>query len=135
MGLEGGPRPTVHAAGGLVVRSGDQGGEVLVVHRPKHDDWSLPKGKLQAGEQFEDAALREVEEETGYVCELEYEAGSVTYRDTQDRLKLVRYWRMRPMEGEGRFTPTEEVDEIRWAPLGEARNLLTYPRDRDLLER
>lgn len=135
MGLRWGLHSTVHAAGGIVIRPGAQRREVLVIHRPKHDDWSFPKGKVQSGEWFEDAALREVEEETGFVCELEYEAGSVTYRDAQDRPKLVRYWRMRPIQGEGRFTPTAEVDEIRWAPLEEARQLLTYPHDRDLLER
>ncbi len=124
----------VHAAGGIVLRPGAPGGEVLVIHRPKHGDWSFPKGKLQTGERFEEAALREVEEETGYVCELDYEAGSVTYRDAEGMPKLVRYWRMHPVEGEGRFVATSEVDEIRWLPLEEARHLLTYPHDRDLLE-
>ncbi len=119
----------------MVIRSGAPGGEVLLIHRPEHGDWSLPKGKVESGERFEDAALREVEEEIGYVCEVDYEAGSVTYRDTQDRPKLVRYWRMHPVEGEGRFEATSEVDEIRWVPLDEAGDLLTSPHDRDLLER
>lgn len=104
-----------------------------MIHRPKHGDWSFPKGKVQSGERFEDAALREVEEETGYTCELDHEAGSITYRDAEDRPKLVRYWRMHPVEGEGRFTPNAEVDEIRWASLEEARDILTYPPDRDVL--
>ncbi len=129
-----GLRSVVRAAGGVVVRSGGRGAEVLLIHRPKHGDWSFPKGKVQTGERFEDAALREVKEETGYVCELEHEAGSVTYRDAENRPKLVRYWRMRPVEGEGRFEATSEVDEIRWVSFGEARHLLTYPHDRELLE-
>lgn len=129
------PLSPVHAAGGVVVRPGAPAGEVLVVHRPEYDDWSFPKGKLQSGERFEDAALREVEEETGYTCELDYEAGSVSYRDSEDRPKLVRYWRMHPVAGEGRFSPTTEIDEIRWVPLEEARHVLTYPHDRDLLDR
>ncbi|MFN2557911.1 MAG: NUDIX hydrolase [Nitriliruptorales bacterium] len=129
-----GLRSAVHAAGGIVVRPGASGGEILVIHRPKHGDWSFPKGKLQTGERFQDAALREVEEETGYVCELDYEAGSVTYRDAEDRPKLVRYWRMHPVAGEARFVPTPEVDEIRWVAFEEARHLLTYSHDRDLLE-
>lgn len=135
MALGGGPRSAVHAAGGVIVRGGSRGDEVLLIHRPKHDDWSFPKGKVQAGERFEDAALREVEEETGYICELEYEAGSVTYRDSESRPKLVRYWRMHPVQGEGRFTATGEVDEIRWVPIDEASDILTYPHDRELLER
>ncbi|MDQ3932142.1 MAG: NUDIX hydrolase [Actinomycetota bacterium] len=135
MVLGGGRLSVVHAAGGLVVRGGSRGEEVLLIHRPKHDDWSFPKGKVQSGERFEDAALREVEEETGYTCELEYEAGSVTYRDSDDRPKLVRYWRMHPVQGEGRFTATPEVDEIRWVLLDEASQVLTYPHDRDLLAR
>ncbi len=130
-----GPPSVVHAAGGVVVRPGTRGAEVLVIHRPKHGDWSFPKGKVQTGERFEEAALREVEEETGYVCELEHEAGSVTYRDAENRPKLVRYWRMRAVEGEGRFEATSEVDEIRWVSFEEARHLLTYPHDRELLER
>ena len=120
--------PEVRAAGG-VVRRGDR---ILVVHRPKYDDWSLPKGKLDPGESFEDAALREVEEETGFVCELGDELEPTTYRDGKGRLKLVRYWEMTPVDERG-FEPTREVDELRWLTPAEARELLTYDRDRDLV--
>jgi 8-oxo-dGTP diphosphatase len=117
----------VLAAGGLVLRNGD----VAVVHRPRYDDWSLPKGKLDEGEDFEQAALREVEEETGLRCSLGRTLGDTTYRDRKDRLKLVRYFEMRPESGD--FTPNDEVDELRWLPLAEARETLTYDFDRDLV--
>ena len=77
--------PDVHAAGGLVVRDGGDGPEVAVVHRPKYEDWSLPKGKLDAGESFERAALREIEEETGLRCELVSELQPARYRDRKGR--------------------------------------------------
>lgn len=118
----------VEAAGGLVV---DDDGRVALVHRPKYDDWTLPKGKLDRGESFEDAALREVEEETGLRCELGRELGSTRYRDSRGRPKLARYWEMRPLEG--RFEPNDEVDELRWLEPDAAAELLTYERDRELL--
>ncbi|HEX8053666.1 MAG TPA: NUDIX hydrolase [Thermoleophilaceae bacterium] len=117
----------VLAAGGVVRRDG----LVAVVHRPKYDDWTLPKGKLDEGESFEEAALREVEEETGLRCELGEELESTTYRDRHGREKLVRYWAMTPASGE--FEPNREVDELRWVTPDEARALLTYERDRDVL--
>ena len=117
----------VRAAGGVVVR----GGEVLVVHRPKYDDWSLPKGKAEPGEPDEACALREVEEETGLVCELGDELGTVRYRDRLDRPKAVRYWEMRPVSGA--FEPTGEVDEIRWIRPADALRVLTYAHDGEVL--
>jgi 8-oxo-dGTP diphosphatase len=111
-----------------VIRSGDLVG---VVHRPKYGDWTFPKGKLDPGEGFEGAALREVEEETGLRCELGDELPSTTYRDAKGREKLVRYWEMTPVAGE--FEPNDEVDELRWVTPDEARRMLTYERDRELL--
>ena len=102
-------------------------GRVLVVHRPKYDDWAFPKGKLEAGESWEDAAVREVEEETGLRCELGELVGSTRYG-----LKEVRYFSM-TCAGEPRAQ--NEVDEVRWLPLAEAAALLTYERDADLLRR
>jgi 8-oxo-dGTP diphosphatase len=119
----------VRAAGGLVVRDG----KVLLVHRPKYDDWSFPKGKCDAGESDEVCALREVEEETGLRCELLDEIGETSYRDARGRPKIVRYWRMRPVVGQ--FTPHDEVDEIRWETPELAAGLLSWPRDLPLLER
>ena len=117
----------VEAAGGVVVRDG----EVLLVHRPRYDDWTLPKGKLGRGESFEDAALREVEEETGLRCSLGRELPSARY-EVNGRPKLVRYWLMTP-QGETPFVPNDETDAVRWLSPGEALALLSYDRDRDVL--
>jgi 8-oxo-dGTP diphosphatase len=117
----------VLAAGGLVLRDG----EVAVVHRPRYDDWSLPKGKLDEGEDFEQAALREVAEETGLRCRLGRSLGDTSYRDRKDRVKLVRYFEMHPEGGE--FTPNDEVDELRWIPLAEAGEALSYDFDKELV--
>jgi len=121
----------VRAAGGLVVRDGTAGPVVAVVHRPKYEDWSLPKGKLDEGEQWADAALREVEEETGMRCELGEELEPARYRDRKGRSKLVRFWRMRVLDGE--FVPADEVDELRWLAPPEAGELLSYDHDRRLV--
>ncbi len=118
----------VRAAGGLVVRDG----KVLLVHRPKYDDWSFPKGKCDAGEPDEACALREVAEETGLRCELLEEIGETSYLDGKGRPKVVRYWRMRALDGE--FVPHDEVDEIRWEAPERAAAILSSPRDLPLLE-
>jgi 8-oxo-dGTP diphosphatase len=123
----------VNAAGGVVWRRGGEAVEVLVVHRPRYDDWSLPKGKLDPGEGFEEAALREVEEETGLSCELGSKLPDVTYDDHKGRSKLVRYWTMTAADRGGEFTPNDEVDELRWLPVAEAGGLLSYEPDRELL--
>ena len=123
--------PEVRAAGGVVVRERAGRPEVAIVHRPDHDDWSLPKGKLEPGEGWADAALREVEEETGLRCELGRELGSVSYSDRKGRDKLVRWWLMRPLGGA--FEPGDEVDELRWEPREAALELLDYPHDRELV--
>jgi 8-oxo-dGTP pyrophosphatase MutT (NUDIX family) len=117
----------VRAAGGLVVRDG----LVLLVHRPKYDDWTFPKGKAEDGETDEDCALREVHEETGFTCELVSPAGVTEYVDSKGRPKVVHWFVMRPLEGE--FEPTDEVDELRWGPPAVAAELLSYGRDIRLL--
>ena len=119
----------VRAAGGLVVR--DE--QVLLVHRPKYDDWTFPKGKADDGESDEECAVREVGEETGLRCRLEQELGATEYVDARGRPKRVRWWRMLPVDDHG-FTPNEEVDELRWVTPEEAARLLTYDRDVALLE-
>ena len=120
------------AAGGVVWRRGGAGDvEVLLVHRPKYDDWSLPKGKLDDGEAAPDAALREVAEETGLRCRLGDELACSTYRDRKGRPKIVRYWTMQPVGG--RFEANAEVDEVRWLPIDDAAVVLSYADDRRLL--
>ena len=111
----------------MVVRDG----RVLLVHRPRYDDWAFPKGKLDPGESFEDAALREVEEETGVRCTLGRELSPASY-EVRGRPKLVRYWLMEP-HVETEFVPNEETDEVRWLTPDEARALLSYDHDRELL--
>jgi 8-oxo-dGTP diphosphatase len=125
---------TVRAAGGVVWRRSPAGAlEVLVVHRPRYDDWGLPKGKAEPGESDADCAQREVEEETGLRCTIGDEVGAVEYVDNQGRPKVVRYFAMQP-EG-GAFSPHAEVDEVRWLDVASAVRKLTYAHDRALLER
>jgi len=130
------PSPgVVRASGGVVWRrSGDGAVEILLVHRPRYDDWSLPKGKCDPGESDEACGLREVEEETGFTCRLGAELPSTRYRDNKDRPKVVRYWAMEPRAGEGRFVPNDEIDEIRWLPADEALRHLSYDHDRPVVE-
>jgi 8-oxo-dGTP diphosphatase len=118
----------VRAAGGVVIRDG----RVLLVHRARYGDWSLPKGKLEPGESWQEGALREVEEETGLRCELGGEVGRTHYFDSRGRSKEVRYFRM---SSSGEAEARNEVDEVRWVPLDDAGELLSYERDRSLLDR
>jgi 8-oxo-dGTP diphosphatase len=121
----------VRAAGGVITRTNASGElEILVVHRPGHDDWSLPKGKREPGETDEACALREVQEETGLTCTLGRELPSVSYRDARGRPKTVRYWTMVPT-GEARAQ--NEIDAVRWLTIADALEKLTYPRDRELI--
>jgi 8-oxo-dGTP diphosphatase len=121
----------VHAAGGLVVRPD---GRIAVIHRPRYDDWSLPKGKLEPDEGFEQGALREVEEETGIRGRIVAELSPTSYVDRKGRDKLVRWYRM-DLDGEPlAFAPNDEVDELRWLTPSEARDLLSYEHDRSLVE-
>lgn len=124
----------IRAAGGLVWRIGpNRQVEVLLVHRPRYDDWSLPKGKADPGETDEDCARREVFEETGIRAALEAPLPAVRYLDRKARPKVVRYWCMRPVSEPEPFLPNHEVDEIAWLPLDEALHRLTYPHDRELV--
>lgn len=118
----------IEAAGGVVWRetSGNQL-EVLVVHRPHRKDWSLPKGKRHHRESALDCAIREVYEETGMRCTIGPELPETRYSDRRGRPKRVRYWSMHDPIGE--FRPNGEVDEIRWLPLDQAAELLTYRHD------
>jgi len=132
---------TIRAAGGVVWRrseSATNGGgvEVALVHRPRYDDWSLPKGKLGPGEPEVEGAVREVLEETGHHVRIGRPLGETRYEKVVGKVarpKVVRWWAMQATTGA--FTPTREVDDLRWAPLSEAEQLLTRDTDRELLRR
>ncbi|MPZ15372.1 MAG: NUDIX domain-containing protein [Chloroflexi bacterium] len=131
----------IKAAGGVVWRRVSDDAdeptiEVAVIHRPRYDDWTIPKGKLAPGESELEGAVREVLEETGHRVHVGRPLGEVRYTKTTaagDRPKVVRYWAMEA-DG-GSFTATPEVDDLRWLSLAEAGSVLTFERDRELLER
>ncbi|MFB6720307.1 NUDIX domain-containing protein [Kribbella sp. NPDC056345] len=127
---------TVIAAGGVVWRERRGIREVLLVHRPRYDDWSLPKGKLTQREHILLAARREIEEETGVQVVLGAPLGVQRYpirKNGATAQKLVHYWSAVPTGGVD-FEPNDEVDEIDWLPVDEARSRLSYPRDVDILD-
>jgi 8-oxo-dGTP pyrophosphatase MutT (NUDIX family) len=126
------PEGLVRAAGGVLHREG----LVAVVHRPRYDDWTLPKGKLEPGEDDLAAALREVLEETGHRATVERDLGTIEYqveRGGRQLPKVVRYYAMRAQSGD--FAPHSEVDQLRWLPREQASELLSYDRDREVLDR
>ncbi len=116
-----------------MIRESKSGAKVLIVHRPRYDDWSLPKGKLEKGESLSSAAHREVLEETGYSCELGDRLPIMIYRDGKNRSKAVVYWIMKVRSGS--FRANKEVDEARWVRRKRALRMLDYERDADLLRR
>ncbi len=134
---------TVRAAGGIVARApkfapvagaaGAGSAELLVIHRPGHGDWSLPKGKLDDGESWEQAAVREVHEETGLVVRATRFVAAIHYVDAHRRPKEVRYFEMQIL-GDEPFTPTSEVDEVRWCHVDRVGELLSYDTDRAVVE-
>jgi phosphohistidine phosphatase SixA/ADP-ribose pyrophosphatase YjhB (NUDIX family) len=123
----------VRAAGGVVLRRDHGRALTVLVHRPRYDDWTFPKGKLLGGESFEEAATREVLEETGLSPIVGAELPPSRYEDQHGDPKVVRYWSMEVLDGHD-LRPTQEVDEARWLPFGEARGLLSYDRDRVVLD-
>lgn len=123
----------IRAAGVVLLRDSPSGLEVLLVHRPLHRDWSLPKGKVEPGEHLIDAAVRECDEETGYQVTLGPALPSISYT-VLGQPKRVDYWVARARADEG-FVPGDEIDEIRWLPVAHARGLLTYEHDADQVDR
>ncbi|MEQ8841984.1 MAG: NUDIX hydrolase [Acidimicrobiales bacterium] len=126
------PDVVVWAAGGLVMRDHDGELELLLVHRPQHDDWSFPKGKVDDDEALSHTAEREVEEETGFRCRRLHRLPEVRYVDAKGREKLVVYWTMEVLDGE--FVLNDEVDSLGWFTLPAAEPMLTYQRDIELLD-
>ncbi len=127
--------PVVRAFGGVVWKRGP-GGEisVLVVHRPRHADWSFPKGKAEPGESPEETAVREVEEETGVRCAVDDLLGEVRYPLDEQQSKVVGLFAMRPVSWQER-RHDDEVDEQAWWPVAEAPGRLSYEGDREILAR
>lgn len=127
------PPPDVLAAGAVVFREGKQ---VLLVHRPRYDDWSFPKGKLDRGEHALSAAVREVQEETGLVVRLGASVPGQRY-SVGKRMKTVRYWVGHAVGSDdiSHYWPNDEVDDLRWVSLAKAPELLTYPHDRKTLRK
>ncbi|MFK4065689.1 NUDIX hydrolase [Streptomyces sp. NPDC029674] len=124
----------VRAAGCVLWRpapTAPHGIELALVHRPKWSDWSHPKGKLKHGETAAEAAVREVLEETGMMCELGTELPTAHYRDAQGRPKEVRYWAAEATGGH--FTPGDEVDRILWLDPAAARERVTQAKDKSLI--
>jgi len=125
----------VLAAGAVLWRPSDDGSEpeVAVIHRPRYDDWSLPKGKVDVGENEPVTAVREVREETGFGSHLGRRLAAVSYPVEAQGIKKVRYWAARTVDGA--FTPNPEVDELKWLPVSAAMKQLIYPHDRKVLRR
>jgi 8-oxo-dGTP diphosphatase len=125
----------VLAAGAVVWRTGDDGVEVALVHRPRYDDWSFPKGKLEPGEHPLVAAVREVAEETGLAVRLGTGLPVQTYAVSDGATKHVHYWSARQTSAGDvtAYRPNAEIDKVRWMSLAKAEGRLTYPRDRDVL--
>jgi 8-oxo-(d)GTP phosphatase len=127
---------TVYAAGAVLWRPGSgksvKSIEIAVIHRPRYDDWSLPKGKVDPGETAPVAAVREVLEETGHHCYLGRRLAIITYPIDQG-VKKVHYWAATSTGGE--FVPGNEVDELLWLPVSDAMKKLGYPQDRKVLRR
>lgn len=131
--MEPAPADNIVRAAGAVLVDGER---VALVHRPRYDDWTLPKGKNEPGEDDIAAALREVQEETGFHGRIERDLGVVRYTVEKHGAvlpKVVRYYVM--AVGAGAFEPTHEVDELRWVTREQAAQLLTYERDREVLAR
>jgi len=121
----------IEAGGGVVVDLSKGKPRYLLVHRPRYDDWSLPKGKLDIGERHRDAAQREVKEETGLVCELLAKLSPVNYVTPNGNLKRVIYWLMHPTSGQ--FVENDEVDAVAWLKRKKALTLLTHVHDQAVL--
>lgn len=123
----------VPAAGAVLYRMDGGAARCAVVHRPRYDDWSLPKGKVDPGESLPVTAVREIAEETGFSAALESRIGTTAYPLKENTRKEVTYWSA--LASGGGFEPNSEVDDIRWLPVDEAKELVSYALDRKILTR
>jgi 8-oxo-dGTP diphosphatase len=121
----------IEAAGGILWRETDRGLEMALIHRARYDDWTLPKGKLDEGERWQEAALREIKEETGCDAELVSYAGAAGYK-VKGVAKVVLFWNMKAV-GECVFEPSEEVDDLLWLSPDEALEKMSYEFEKELL--
>lgn len=126
-------KKTVIAAGGVIWSGTTTEPKILLIHRPKYDDWSLPKGKQESGENLFTTAVREIQEETGYKVKLTAYLGTVTYPLKNRKKKLIHYWSTEIVSGE--FKINSEVDQIAWLPLTQANKKITNKTDKKILER
>lgn len=122
----------IHAAGGIVWKIDGKNKKIAIVHRHKHNDWSLPKGKLDSGEKWKKAALREVLEETGCKCKIKEYAGSISYL-LNGKPKIVLFWHM-DIKSMATEKMNGEVDQIRWLTVEEALDLLDYEDEKELIQ-
>ncbi len=129
------PDDLIRAAGGVPYRTVSNGRrEVACVYREARGDWTFPKGKLDPGETFEQCAVREVWEETGLYCQIERFIGTTNYTHRKGKPKIVAYFLMSVIGGDGLFQPNDEVDELRWVPVEHVRERLTWDRDQELFD-
>ncbi len=124
--------PVIQAAGGILWKKENETKKIAIVHRHKHKDWSLPKGKVDPGESWKTAARREVLEETGYVGKITKYAGSISYL-LDGKPKIVLFWHMK-VKGEEPEKMNGEVDQVRWVTVQEAADLLDYPDEIQLIQ-
>lgn len=124
--------PSVYAAGVVALRGEPDRPEVLIVHRPHRSDWSLPKGKVEPGEHLITTAVRECDEETGFLVNLGVPLPQLKYT-ALGQPKIVSYWAARIRGSEG-FSPNDEIDEVRWLPVAQAKHQLTYPHDSKIVQ-